>query len=592
MHSEAKKANMKNSLSRQILVVLFLLLSCGYGYSQLLFDSKKDDLIESFVEQTTGKGIRKIAVVDFKEGRSQQRLPLSNTLEDDLTIKIQNKSKFTLIERDKNEAALKELSRGLNSAYEGFDNPDKRKQFGRLVQADAIFTGTYREEGDNIVVNAKLINCETGVRIWSDTISVPRAEISAEDLQLPNYYQERPGISRDESGGNPAVKRTGTLSLNSKPSGANIYLDSEFVGKTPAVIQANPGRRNVTLLKDSYEDYFRNIEVQSDKTITHIAELNKKTGFLRLETNPSDAEIFIGGVRQKGLSPVSVTLPVGSYIVKVRKENYIDNEETVTIRYKTDLNKNIKLTEKPGSLLVTVDPAPADIRMDGDYIGTANPMYTRKEIPAGEHKITIVKDGYEDFTEYVTVHADKGETIRAVLRKTDVVKPQEQTYFSSSAPSALPSWLNFIAFDLDYILPAPAGFGDYIPNALGLDCELNFNYIRVGFLYWENKPQNLAGVDKVSGLSMELGANYYLMLSDRTALSIGGGGKLEGVRIYAKQSASSDPDATFGNNGGYLSAGLLGRFEKDLGWKVSYCVYFGSRFGAQVFKFGLFTYHF
>ena len=135
-----------------------------------------------------------------------------------------------------------------------------------------------------------------------------------------------------------------------------------------------------------------------------------------METNPSGADIYIDGYK-KGSSPLEINLVVGTYEVKAKKENYQDYKETVEVAYKEMVEKKFQLTETPGSLLVKVQPALAAVYIDNEEKGMADPKLSFKTFPAGEHKIRIVKDGYEDYEETFVIHSDKSETISAVLKK-------------------------------------------------------------------------------------------------------------------------------------------------------------------------------
>jgi hypothetical protein len=73
-----------------------------------------------------------------------------------------------------------------------------------------------------------------------------------------------------------------------------------------------------------------------------------------------------------------------------------------------------------GSLRVKVSPSDAQVYVDGvlqgvvdDFDGLRNHL----EVPMGDHKIEIKKDGYETLTGDVTVEADKTLTFRGSLKK-------------------------------------------------------------------------------------------------------------------------------------------------------------------------------
>lgn len=570
----------------QVIISGLLIIYTNSAFSQTLYDMKIEEYVNKFVSETKGKSAKKIAVVNFIDTTSKQRYLLSDILEDDLTTKIIQSKKYDVIIKNKIDEILKELKFG----YEGLVDPTKRKQFGKLTQADAILTGSYRERGDEIIINTQLINVETGEAIWAGSVSIPKAEIPAESMQLPNIYQEEPVMPSGEKEKGTVVKRKGTLSIISIPSNADIYLDSESMGKSPAIIQAvKTGKRNITLMKEGYEDYTVKTEVESDKTATLKAVLKKKTGVLRIETKPSGAEVILDGYK-KGVSPVVFTLVIGSYKIKVKKENYLDKEEIVTVQYKEEITKTMDLMERPGSLLISVEPFPAEMYMDG-VKRTLNPKLSLN-VSAGEHKVTISKEGYEDYITNVVIHADEGETISAVLKKNEYIK--SKTTESYSIESLIkPVWLNFGCVNLDLLIPTNVDFNKIMSSQLGYSFELNYSWAKIGFSYWRNEPSNMTDITSLTGLALEASLNYYAAFNDNFIFTIGGGGRFEKICVNLPFLSEHAADADFGNNGMFISLGLIYRAPSvsGQGWglKFNYNFNFASPYtGYHIFRGGVF----
>lgn len=394
-----------------VFLVFFILIimNCSLLFSS--YESQLDDLVVS-LSKTKDKSIQKIAVINFIDTTSKQRFLFSDILETDLNTKIINTGRFKVIEKNRLDEILKELKFG----YEGLTDPAQSKQFGKMSQADAILTGTYFERGKQVQVSAKLINIETGEVVWADNISVLKEEIPLGLFQPPNIYQETQIIPVGEKE-KYKPKPTGKLILNSDPPQSEIYLDAKPMGITPAILQSViAGERNITLMKDGYEDYIEKITLNPNETVNKDIKMKKKTGALSIETIPSGAEIYIAGYK-KGVSPININLIVGKYKVKATKEDYEVYEKEATIEYKATRKETFNLTEEPGSLLIKVEQPPANVYIDGDNKGEANPKLSFEKFPSGEHTIKITKDGYDDYKQTITIHANKGETISALLKK-------------------------------------------------------------------------------------------------------------------------------------------------------------------------------
>jgi hypothetical protein len=67
----------------------------------------------------------------------------------------------------------------------------------------------------------------------------------------------------------------GTLSINSDPSGANVYLDEQYQGTTPLTISVLPRRlyHKIALTMPGYRTYVTGVSISNGKTSTVSATL-------------------------------------------------------------------------------------------------------------------------------------------------------------------------------------------------------------------------------------------------------------------------------------------------------------------------------
>jgi hypothetical protein len=86
----------------------------------------------------------------------------------------------------------------------------------------------------------------------------------------------------------------------------------------------------------------------------------------------------------------------------VTKEGYRDATAEVTIAYNETATLHLDLVEAAGSIAVTSEPTGAAIWLDGTDTGrTTNALL--ENVPAGDHVVTLKKDGYADASKTVTV---------------------------------------------------------------------------------------------------------------------------------------------------------------------------------------------
>jgi serine/threonine protein kinase len=114
---------------------------------------------------------------------------------------------------------------------------------------------------------------------------------------------------------------TGTLTIRSKPAGANVLVDGNPSGLvTPATLPGLRVGRSVELRLDKtgYENASRRIAVTAG-TSTHDFELREANGTLRFENLPADATIFVDDNQAEGRGPLSVS--IGAHRVRVETPN-------------------------------------------------------------------------------------------------------------------------------------------------------------------------------------------------------------------------------------------------------------------------------
>jgi PEGA domain len=72
--------------------------------------------------------------------------------------------------------------------------------------------------------------------------------------------------------GQPASGTTSNVTISSAPTGADIYVDQNFVGNTPSTVSVPPGKHSVSVRKTGFQDWTRDLNL-SGGAITLNAEL-------------------------------------------------------------------------------------------------------------------------------------------------------------------------------------------------------------------------------------------------------------------------------------------------------------------------------
>ena len=74
----------------------------------------------------------------------------------------------------------------------------------------------------------------------------------------------------------PAEAPKGSVNISSSPSGADVSVDGEFVGNSPAALKLAPGKHTLSVKMAGYKDWSREITVYSGSEVQLAANLEKQ----------------------------------------------------------------------------------------------------------------------------------------------------------------------------------------------------------------------------------------------------------------------------------------------------------------------------
>ena len=93
-----------------------------------------------------------------------------------------------------------------------------------------------------------------------------------------------------------AQEDTGWLDVSSDAvsSGANMYIDGDFVSTIPAKVRVNSGRHTISFSKQNFETFEKVCDIKADNTLCLIVSL-KASGKLVKVSTAEHAEIWLDG---------------------------------------------------------------------------------------------------------------------------------------------------------------------------------------------------------------------------------------------------------------------------------------------------------
>lgn len=240
--------------------------------------------------------------------------------------------------------------------------------------------------------------------------------------------------------GTVTASDTCVLSIASIPDEAAIRIDGLQKGTTPLGLSLSCGGHTVQVEKPGYLPSVMAIDLapQEHRNIVVNLERQKNSGSVLIRSQPAGAFVFIGTVEQ-GTTPVQIdNLPYGRHAVLLKKDGYLDYRDVVTAGPGAVHEYMEYLVPEPSSGFIGVTSVPdgATVFIEGRLFGITPTRLER--VPAGNHTVTVLKDGYLNYTVFSEVPVTESVLVTADLTRI----PDTGTIIVDSVPTGADVFLN------------------------------------------------------------------------------------------------------------------------------------------------------
>ena len=128
------------------------------------------------------------------------------------------------------------------------------------------------------------------------------------------------------------VAAEGILRLTSKPSGASVTRDGQFVGTTPVDVTMPPGvNHQIVLRRAGYQPSEFQAELEKGSTEQKVVTLKPTLGDVNVQITPANARIAVNGIDQ-GAGSTTLSLPSIEQTIVISALGYASVERKVTPR--------------------------------------------------------------------------------------------------------------------------------------------------------------------------------------------------------------------------------------------------------------------
>ncbi|TMQ17737.1 MAG: PEGA domain-containing protein [Deltaproteobacteria bacterium] len=227
--------------------------------------------------------------------------------------------------------------------------------------------------------------------------------------------------------------------------GATVLLDGQPQGQAPMILTTTPGRHQVQLRKEGFEEYSAWLETKDNQVQTFaptIKEIAKpKYGTVVVDADVPDAEVYIDGNKHPDNTPAVISNVIeGLHVIEVKKAPGLPWKQTIEVKasQQTKVRADLAATMNGGVGVIRVlsDAQGARAFIDGTDMGPV--PVDIKDVKAGEHIVQVKAPGFQPSERRVMVTAGGSQIVKFDLN-TEAPGDQGLLSVHSNLPRALVS---------------------------------------------------------------------------------------------------------------------------------------------------------
>lgn len=192
----------------------------------------------------------------------------------------------------------------------------------------------------------------------------------------------------------------------SHPTGAEIYLDNKYIGKTPYSDEISVGKHQLEL--KGIEHHYpteTNITIAKGKANSFNYSLKPSAKQIQIISSPPNAEVYVNG-EYKGIAPLDLFLNFGDNKIKLAGIKLFEEKEIVLNPQNSTKQSYSFMLNKIGlEAAINSEPTGAKLYINGNFIDNTP---VKVSLNYGSHKILLEKQHYDSYQESVLVN--EGQT--------------------------------------------------------------------------------------------------------------------------------------------------------------------------------------
>ena len=301
------------------------------------------------------------------------------------------------------------------------ERPDIRLAFRKLpgrLRVQALRDGRPQEaiQGVEVFIDGRSAGT-TPIESLEVNPGRRRIEIRSERYQPAAAEADVEGCDRLQEVALALAPNWSGVRLSSVPAGAAVKVDGKTLGQTPVELEIAAGSHEIEVTAERHKPWRERIEVKAGQPMMlPEVRLDPADGRLAIRSRPAGASVLIGS-RYVGQTPLEVEVAAGKeHEIQLSKAGYENASRRVSVASGEMKGLEQVLAPQEGVVLFTVEPADAELLVDGTAVGK---VPVELKLPAVEHAIEIRKEGYDTFRTRMLPRAGFPQQVKVTLKRRE-----------------------------------------------------------------------------------------------------------------------------------------------------------------------------
>jgi PEGA domain-containing protein len=219
----------------------------------------------------------------------------------------------------------------------------------------------------------------------------------------------------------PYLKRpsAAALTVESDPPGALIYVDGRARGSAPVRVDAEAGRSYaLRAVRPGFRDDEQLVAAATGDSMVRL-HLDPLRATLDVQSDPPGARLLVDGRPTDKLTPATLELVPGVKVkLTLAKDGFVENSVATVAPAAGEralYHASLPLAFDTALLTVAVEPAAANVSVDGLTLAPPAPSHDTFVAPGARHKLRASAPGYLDGHANVVVGGGEHKTVKLVL---------------------------------------------------------------------------------------------------------------------------------------------------------------------------------